>query len=565
MVIENKNGELLTEKEAVMERWTEYCKELYNYPIRPNNSILEEKIRPPEEPTPLPVIREEVEEAIRNLPSGKSPGADNIPAELLKKGGDELVTVITAICQKIWEKKQWPDDWTRSLIIPLPKKGNLRQCGNYRTISLISHTSKIMLRVILNRLKNEAEEHLAEEQAGFRPGRSTVEQIFNCHIMMQKHLQHQKELYHNFIDFKKAFDRVWHEGLWHVMRSFGMEEGLIQTIQALYKNASSAVFLNSDTGEYFKTTVGVRQGCLLSPVLFNIFLEKIMRDTLHNFNSTISIGGRTISNLRFADDIDLMGGSNEELQELTNRLTQSSGEYGMEVSSEKSKVMKNSTNTTPVQVMMNGQQLEEVKAFKYLGATLTTDSKSTTEIKTRIAIATSTMAKLEKVWRNRNISFPTKTRLYKALVLSTLLYGCESWTLTAETTRRVQTFETKCFRRMLGISWAEHKTNEYVRAQVTLLDGPHEPLLAIIKRRKLTWFGHVSRHNTLPKTILQGTLTGGRKRGRQQKNWLDNIKEWTRMDTATLTRKAEDRACWRRLAKISSLMSPLRPQRSGDE
>ena len=400
-VIENKDGELLTENAAVLSRWTEYCKELYNYPIQPDTNILGEETRPSKEPSPLPVMREEVEEAIRSLPSGKSPGTDNIPAELLKKGGSELVTVITTLCQKIWETKQWPEEWTRSLIIPLPKKGNLRQCGNYRTISLINHTSKIMLRVILNRLKKEAEEHLAEEQAGFRPGRSTVEQIFNCHIMMEKHLQHQKELFHNFIDFKKASDRVWHEGLWHVMRSFGIEEGLIQIIQALYNTASSAVLLNSDIGEFFRTTVGVRQGCLLSPVLFNLFLEKIMRETLHNFHSTISIGGRTISNLRFADDIDLMGGNNTELQELTNRLTSRAGAYGMEVSSEKSKVMTNSANKTPTQIYMNGQQLEEVSAFKYLGATLTKDSRSTTEIKSRLAIATSIMAKLDKIWKNK--------------------------------------------------------------------------------------------------------------------------------------------------------------------
>ena len=382
--------------------------------------------------------------------------------------------------------------------------------------------------------------------------------------MMEKHLQHQKELFHNFIDFKKAFDRVWHEGLWHVMRSFGIEEGLIQIIQALYNTASSAVLLNSDIGEFFKTTVGVRQGCLLSPVLFNLFLEKIMRETLRNFHSTISIGGRTISNLRFADDIDLMGGSNTELQELTKRLTSRAGAYGMEVSSEKSKVMTNSANKTPTQIYMNGQQLEEVSAFKYLGATLTKDSRSTIEIKSRLAITTSIMAKLDKIWKNKNISFPTKMRLYRALVLSTLLYGCESWIMTAETTKRVQTFETKCFRRMLGISWSDRKTNDYVRAQVTSRAGPQEPLLATIKRRKLTWFGHVTRHNSLPKTILQGTLEGGRKRGRQAKSWLDNIKEWTRMDTPTLIRKAEYRACWSRLAHSASLMSPLRPQRSGE-
>lgn len=146
-------------------------------------------------------------------------------------------------------------------------------------------------------------------------------------------------------------------------------------------------------------------------------------------------------------------------------------------------------------------------------------------------------------------------KLFRALVLSTLLYGFESWTMTAETTKRIQTFEIKCFTRMLGISWAERKTNDHVRAQVTALDGPQTPLLATIKRRNLTWFGHVSRDNSLPKTILQGNLDGGRKRGQQQ-NWLDNIKEWTRMDSPTLIRKAEDRACWKQLERKSSRMSP---------
>ena len=102
---------------------------------------------------------------------------------------------------------------------------------------------------------------------------------------------------------------------------------------------------------------------------------------------------------------------------------------------ESNATQKNSARTTPVQVYMNEKLLIEVSAFKYLGATLTRDSKSTAEIKTKIAIATSTMAKLEKVWRNKNIRFPTKMRLYRALVLSTLLYGCESWTMIAETAR----------------------------------------------------------------------------------------------------------------------------------
>ena len=227
--------------------------------------------------------------------------------------------------------------------------------------------------------------------------------------------------------------------------------------------------------------------------------------------------------------------------------------------------MVNSANNAPAQIYKNGQQLEEVDAFKYLGATLTKDGRSSTEIKIRIATATSAMAKLSKIWRSKDISFSTKFKLYKALVVSILLYGCESWTMTAETTRRVQTFETKCFRRLLSIPWQARKTNEYVLAQITSLAGPQEPLLATVKRRKLSWFGHVTRHNTLPKTVLQGTLEGGRRRGRQAKAWMDNIKEWTRMDSPTLIRKAEDRNGWRTLTHQTSFVFPLRPQRSGEE
>ena len=100
---------------------------------------------------------------------------DNIPSELLKNGSEAATAVLTAICQKIWERKERPKEWTQSVVIRLPKKRNLKQCQNYRIISLISHPSKIMLRVVLNRLKVKAEELLTEEQAGFRPGRSTVD------------------------------------------------------------------------------------------------------------------------------------------------------------------------------------------------------------------------------------------------------------------------------------------------------------------------------------------------------------------------------------------------------
>ena len=228
-----------------------------------------------------------------------------------------------------------------------------------------------MLKVILNRLKPQAEKIIAEEQAGFRAGRSTTEQIFNLRILCEKHLQHQQDLYHVFIDSKKAFDRVWHAALWATMKKYNISTSLIQVIKNLYNKATSAVLFNGSIGDWFRTTVGVRQGCLLSPTLFNIFLEKVMTDALKDHEGTVSIGGRTITNLCFAYYTDGLAGEDEELANLVERLDKASTAYDMEISAEKTKLMTNNISGINTEIKVNGQKLETVTSFKYLGSVMT--------------------------------------------------------------------------------------------------------------------------------------------------------------------------------------------------
>ena len=432
------------------------------------------------------------------------------------------------------------------------KKGDLKLCQNYRTISLISHPSKVMLKVILNRLKPEAEKIIAEEQAGFRPGRSTVEQICNVRILMEKYLQHQQELHHVFIDFKKAFDRVWHEALWATMRKYNINSNLINVIQNLYNNATSAVFCNNNIGDWFKTTVGVRQGCLLSPTLFNIFLERIMTDALENHQGTVSIGGRPITNLRFADDIDGLAGNEFELASLMEKLDKASSNFGMEISAEKNKIMTNSKEPLKNEIKSNGQILGNVSKFKYLGSVIS-DEGSKPEILSRIAQTTAALTKLKPIWNNKNIGISSKIRLLRSLVMSIFLYACESWTLNADTERRIRAMEMRSYRRLLGISYKDHITNEEVRGRIKNAIGPHVELLTIVRQRKLRWYGHTTRSSGLAKTIMQGTVNGGRKRGRQKKRWEDNIKEWTGLELSDALRKAEDRNDWKAVVRRSSV------------
>ena len=198
------------------------------------------------------------------------------------------------------------------------------------------------------------------------------------------------------------------------------EKELIQAIQALFENLSNAVLLNSQLGEFFKTSVGVRRGCILSPFLFNLYLEKIRQETLHGHQTSVSIGGRSLCNLRFADDIDLMGGSNGELQDLTNRLVDRATTYGTEVITGKNKIMTNSKNNISADISMNGQKQEEVTSFKYLGASLgaTLCKNGTCLAESSIRIA-SAMARLNWIWRCNTISFVNEFKLYKSLLIST--------------------------------------------------------------------------------------------------------------------------------------------------
>ena len=278
--IQDKVGKCLTEEQDILKRRTEYCSELYTHTTTGDPMVLD--VPSPINNDSYPILQEEVEAVVKSPKKGKPAGLDNIPSELVQAGGEAMIDMLLIICNKIWQTGEWPTPWTQSLIITLPKKGNLQLCQNYRTISLISHPSKVMLRILLNKLKPQAEEIIKEEQAGFRAGRSTTEQIFNLRILCEKYLQHQQSHYHVFVDFKKAFDRVWYAALRTTMRLYSINDNLIRTIECLYNKATSAIYHDKNIGEWFGTTIRVCQGCLLSPTLFNSFLERITANALED-------------------------------------------------------------------------------------------------------------------------------------------------------------------------------------------------------------------------------------------------------------------------------------------
>ena len=234
----------------------------------------------------------------------------------------------------------------------------------------------------------------------------------------------------------------------------------------------------------------------------------------------------------------------------------------MEISAEKTKLFTNSANGIQREIKVKGQTLGTVTSFKYLGAVVLDDGSKPEDL-SKIAQAIAALTKRKPIWRGNIISIGSKVKLMHSLVIFIFFqYAYESWTLTAELQKRTQALEMSCYRRLLNISYKNYVTNEEVRRkiQAAIVIGKYDELLTLVKKWKLRWFDHVSRSPGLAKTILQSTVKGKGKKGRQKKRWEGSIKEWTGIYFASSTWAAENRPRWKRIVANLSVV-PRRPSK----
>ena len=201
------------------------------------------------------------------------------------------------IYQQIWKTQKWPLDWKRLVFIPIPKKGNAKECSNYCTIALISHISKVMLKILQARLQLYVNCELPDVQAGFRKGRGNRDQIANIRWII-KTARVPKKIYFCFIDYAKAFDCMDHNKLWKILQEMGIPDHLTCLLRKLYAGQEATVRTGHGTTDWLQIGKGVCQGCILSPCLFNFYAEYIMRNArLDEWQVGIKIAGRNINNL----------------------------------------------------------------------------------------------------------------------------------------------------------------------------------------------------------------------------------------------------------------------------
>lgn len=431
--------------------------------------------------------------------------------------------------------------WCRAVFLPLPKKGNLKECSNHRTISLIVHASKVLLRIIINRIKVKYQQEIAQEQAGFVDGKGTREQIVNIRMIMEKCKELEHPLYLCFIDYAKAFDCVGHTQLWHVMKEMGFPLHIIQLISKLYEDQESSVRTSCGDTEWFKIGRGVRQGCVMSPCLYNIYAEAIMRKSLENDMGGIMLGGERINNLRFADDTTLMNAAKNELMATLKKTKTESQEKGLLLNTTKTKIMVVDKNWDENDAfVLDGCTIEVVKDFVYLGSQINTSCTSTQDIRRRLAMARAAVQKLVTIWKSHGIRTSLKLRVLRSTVFPIASYGCESWAPTKQDRKRIDSFEIWCYRRMLRVSWMDRRTNAWVLEKCSAKLVLRQSMV----ERKLRFFGHIVRSDGLEKRIILGKLEGARKRGRPSTSWLDDIRKGFG-GVALAVREAENRQSWK--------------------
>ena len=381
---------------------------------------------------------------------------------------------------------------------------------------MLSIPGKVLSRIILERLKTALDKTLREEQAGFRQDISCTDHIATMRIIIEQSLEWQSPLYTVFVDFQKAFDSVDRDVIWSLMHHYGFSPKFVTIIQQLYEDATCQVIHDGKLTEPFSVKTGVRQGCVLSPTIFQMVVDWVMRQSTTGKKTGIKwTFTKKLDDLDFADDISLLSHKLQDSQEKLCCVAEEAEKTGLKINIGKTEVMRvNNRQLDPVQP--NGENIKEVDKFVYLESIVSKDGGTDEDIKSRINKARHAFNTLRPIWRLTSLSLHNKIRIFNTNVKSVLLYGSETWRVTKTNTHKLQAFTNRCLRNILNIRWPEVFSNERLWERTRQV-----PIETEIKKRKWGWIGQTL-WKPAAKLIPPGRpLTGIH---RESGKWADQIR-----------------------------------------
>lgn len=471
----------------------------------------------------------EIRKVLMTMKNGRASGPNGIPMELLKNGPDVLMQLLSYVFNCFLKGEELPREWKTAYISNLHKKGDKKQCSNYRGLSVTNSVSRLYGKIIKNRIEYQFKEE--EEQNGFRAGRSCSDNLFCLKQVLEKRLARNLETHMIFIDLKKAYDSVPLSKLWLAMSENGISDLYIQAVKNLYSDMTSRIKIGGKLSEEFLITKGLRQGCAIAPTLFKIYLNSALRQWRRACrNMGVSIGDDKLFTLHFADDQAIFAEDEDDIFYMIRKLDDAYHDWGLTINMEKTEYLVAGANDHDLE--LDRGTIGSTNSYKYLGVNITKDGSSENEIKIRIGQGKGITKQLNGVLWSKHIRPEIKIRIYKTLVESIMTYGAEVWELTEQLKKRLLAAEMSFWRRCCRLTLMDKVRNEEIRERMNI----QTTIIDTVESKSLRWYGHVNRmdHSRWPKKLLQWIPPQRRKRGRPRRIWADGIK------TAMTSRNLQD-------------------------
>ena len=417
------------------QNWIQHFSKLLNTDKPASFSIRDcHKTKIPEMDAKITV--QEVKDMLRITKAGKAYGPDGICMEFLKYAPDNVTATLTSLINAIYGNALYPTQWTINYLRALYKKGDKDDTGNYRGLAIGSALGKLYSMILLKRLETFTSTHkiICPTQIGFRRGFRTADHVFVLKTAVTKAIKNNMKLYAAFIDFQKAYDTVNRSILLKRLEAIGISHKMLLNINALYNRTEYAIKLTSHICKPIPSNLGLKQGCPLSPLLFNIYINDLVK-YLDNETDTLKLQGSPISHFLYADDLVLLSTSKDGLQKNLDRLNTFAEDKDLTINTSKSKVMifNKTGRTIKKHLMVNQVPLEVVQSFTYLGVDIKASGSFTSAIQNLNSKAKKAMVQLYRMITQFQMPFSQSIKLFRAFIEPIILYNSENLSTLTQT------------------------------------------------------------------------------------------------------------------------------------
>ena len=434
---------------------------------------------------------------------------------------------------------------------------------------MLSIPGKVYALILLSRVNAQVEGQLHDCQCAFRKNRGLSDATFALRMLMSKCREYKQPLYMAFVDLKKAYDSIHRDALWRILRAYGVDDKLVELLMDLHTGTQAAVKLAGKLSGWFDIECGVRQGCVIAPLLFNVFFDCVVRQAMAEMpegcgvHMSYHVNGELfeaspdapaslhiISALLYADDMVLLSCNKAELEMMLRVMDDMCNKMGMCINASKTELMAmeppfDGSCPLPEGVQLSGGTAKYVSVFKYLGGLVNTSATCEQEVNARIGKTWGRFSEMKKLWGIKRMSIHVKLKLYNAYVLPVLLFGSETWALTDKQLQQLERVHSSCLRQMLNVRVSDRHRLVDIRAMCGTVS-----LADYLTAARLRWFGHVMRmdEGRIPHVALHSTLHGvtKRPRGRPPMKWQTCVfKDLQQHELPTSTADLQGYCCMR--------------------